>query len=113
MSRAVASGAHTPGLRDIIDHPLGPTLRQLDYWVSNGWIKTVRRGERRAYGNAFPEPQARKAVAMARLVRIGFVAKDAAYLLDVSGVNEDGSAEIEFAEAGVRIELLPYGRVVT
>ena len=113
MTREVASGRLTPGLNDIIQHPLGPTLRQLDYWVSHGWIKTVRRGEKRAYGNAFPEDQLHKAVAMARLVRIGFVAKDASHLLDTAGVNADGSVEIEFAEAGVRIELLPYGRVDT
>jgi len=112
MSRETASGRLTPGLRPIIDHPLGPTLRQLDYWVSLRLVKPVRRNGPRAYGSTFTEEQQTRAINIARLVRRGFTAQGAAAVLDCGDVLESG-VFIAHLPDGVIIELLAPDKVVT
>jgi DNA-binding transcriptional MerR regulator len=112
LSRETASGRLTPGLRPIIDHPLGPTLRQLDYWVSLRLVHPVRRNGPRAYGSRFTEEQQTRAINIARLVRRGFTAEGAAAVLDCGETRGDGSFRGELPD-GVIIELLPPDKVVT
>lgn len=75
--------AMNAGRQAILNHPDGPTTKELDYWVAKNLLRPVRRA---AQGSAWRgsivwEPEERRvAVIMARLYRVGFKPAEAARL---------------------------------
>lgn len=110
MSRADASGRDTPGLRAILDHPQGPTLRQLDYWVRVGLVTPRRTGEGARARVSFPLEAQQRAIDMARLYRAGFRADAAARVLDEARQFTNGSRTVELP-GGISVWVQPLARV--
>lgn len=59
------SGSRRPGLREVLDHPLGPTAWQLNYWRRAGYVPELRsNGE---YAAPLHEDTRRRLIEIARL----------------------------------------------
>lgn len=59
------SGSRRPGLREVLDHPLGPTAWQLNYWRRSGYVPELSSNGH--YAPPIPEETQRRLIEMARL----------------------------------------------
>ena len=103
------SGRRTPGMRELLEHPQGPTAWQLNWWTRKGWIKWDREAH---YGAEVPEATRRRLIEMARLVAAGVHSRDAAKLSELGTVRANGQRVIP-AGPGITIIVDPPDKVDT
>ena len=110
---AVLTGRLSPGLANILRHPLGPTPRQLQRWLEMGLLNPHRRQDGNSYARSWDECEQQRAIDLARLVRIGIDARRAAAMLDDATNFKNGGRYIQLDDGHITIWMRSPDRVDT
>lgn len=104
------SGSRRPGLREVLDHPLGPTAWQLNYWRRMGYVPEI--GSNGRYAAPIPDEVQRRLIEIARLCSITISNAAAARLSLMGTVSRAGRRYIP-AGPGITIIIEPPARMDT
>jgi MerR HTH family regulatory protein len=85
--------------------PQGPTARQLDYWVQQGWLHPETRSGRQGSGHwwRWTEDECRVAEMMSRLVKVGLAPPVAAKVARAATKWEPGGVAVVNIAKGVSV----------
>lgn len=104
------SGVRKPGLRYVLEHPLGPTAWQLNYWRRMGFVPEL--GSNGVYGAPVEPELQRRLIEIARLCGLTISNAAAARLSRLGTVSRNGVRRIP-AGPGITIIIEPPDRVDT